>query len=362
VEYIYTVDPKTRKLSKARALSFAEAGIKERGDLERWIAENPDLLGEPLLVITTEFDRFDKSNLRLDLLALDSDGKLAVVELKLDATGTLVDLQAVRYAAHCSTMTMDDAVEALERHARKSSEEARQSVMEFLGKGELPSLDSRPRIILAAGSFHDPDLTSSVLWLNSVGLDISCVELTPYRTDDGSLVIVPKVIIPVPEARDYMVEVRRKEQVEAVDLKRFEPFARLTAEFTRELANLGVSLPPAGDHPTYRSFSVRPDETRYWYHWTLYRNPKRVSVGVGVDFAQSEDRDAVLSALAEQDKAIARGIDWDHGPGLGTGRPLEFWRAYSGPTPPNDIAPEAARVMKLLIDRTGPIIERALAR
>ena len=34
------------------------------------------------LIVTSEYDRFDKTKERLDLLVLDKDGKLIVIELK----------------------------------------------------------------------------------------------------------------------------------------------------------------------------------------------------------------------------------------------------------------------------------------
>lgn len=56
-----------------------------------------------------------------------------------------------------------------------------------------------------------------MLWLNDVyGLDIRCVRLTPYKVDDRLLLDVAQVI-PLPEAGELMVKLRRREsQVRAV--------------------------------------------------------------------------------------------------------------------------------------------------
>jgi hypothetical protein len=56
-----------------------------------------------------------------------------------------------------------------------------------------------------------------VLWLNDVyGLDIRCVRLTPYKVDERLLLDVQQVI-PLPEASELMVRLRRREsQVRAV--------------------------------------------------------------------------------------------------------------------------------------------------
>ena len=148
-ESIYLVCGDTKELGAVRAVSFADIGIKERRDLEQWIIKEPSLLGEELLVITSEYSGFDKSNRRLDVLALDKKGKLVVVELKLEAAGSLADLQAIRYAAFCSTMTMEDAVKELAAFDKCSEEDAEAKVQEFLLEEELSELD------LALGDYRN---------------------------------------------------------------------------------------------------------------------------------------------------------------------------------------------------------------
>ena len=75
-EPIYIIDPMTKQPKRVEPVSFQEIGIKERSDLEEWVINHPDILGEKLLVITSEFSGFDKSSKRLDILALDEDGVL----------------------------------------------------------------------------------------------------------------------------------------------------------------------------------------------------------------------------------------------------------------------------------------------
>ena len=217
---IFILDPSDKTPQAVTPLTFAGLGLKERADLEEWIKVNPDILGTKLLVIKDEYDRFEKSDKRLDLLALDDLGKLVIIELKRDAAGSLADLQAVRYAAFCSTLTLSEVVDLLAEYAEISVESAKQRVQEFvtnaptelLVNGEFAKLDNKPRIILAAGGFDDQELTSCVLWLRSFGVDISCVELAPYQIGDGKhLILVPRVIIPLPEAKVYLMGTEKKE-------------------------------------------------------------------------------------------------------------------------------------------------------
>lgn len=64
-------------------------------------------------------------------------------------------------------------------------------------------------MLVAAG--FDQQITTTVLWLGDVyGLDIRCVKLVPYRVDHRLLLDVQQVI-PLPEAEELMVRLRRRE-------------------------------------------------------------------------------------------------------------------------------------------------------
>jgi len=52
-----------------------------------------------------------------------------------------------------------------------------------------------------------------VLWLIDHGIDIQCVRIKPYRDGTRTLVDVQQ-IIPLPEARDYQIQLREKEKEE----------------------------------------------------------------------------------------------------------------------------------------------------
>lgn len=66
------------------------------------------------------------------------------------------------------------------------------------------------RIVLVSADFGR-EITTAVLWLNGFeGMDIRCVRLVPYELDSQVYVDIQQVI-PLPEAADYQVKVRRKE-------------------------------------------------------------------------------------------------------------------------------------------------------
>ncbi|MFN2629607.1 MAG: hypothetical protein ABR569_13370 [Gaiellaceae bacterium] len=69
------------------------------------------------------------------------------------------------------------------------------------------------RIRLVAGSFG-PAVTSVVLWLRDHDIDIGCVEVTAGQVSADTAVLSSRLVIPLPEAEDYLVGRRRKEQKE----------------------------------------------------------------------------------------------------------------------------------------------------
>ena len=168
---------------------FADLGVLEPKHLESWLEHTPALLGEELLIVTRQFSRFDKSQKRLDLLALDRAGRLVVIEAKRDSSGPEQELQALHYAAYCSTFTLNDVIDEFKGHHGRgkgmSEEEARETLDDFVTEGSLDGFneDSGTRIILIARSF-EPEVTATVLWLiETWGMDIACVELVPYELD-----------------------------------------------------------------------------------------------------------------------------------------------------------------------------------
>ncbi len=211
------------------ASDFGASGHKERGDLQRLLRTQIEVISEDLYVLTEEFSDWEESKRRIDLLAIDRNANLVVIELKRTADGGYMELQAIRYAAMVSAMTFDRAVRI---HAdflgrlNGESEDAESRILDFLGWSEPDeeAFGNDTRIILVAADFGK-ELTISVLWLIDRGLNIECVRLKPYRDSDRTLVDVQQ-IIPLPEAGEYQIQLRekeheeRKQRVERHDLRR----------------------------------------------------------------------------------------------------------------------------------------------
>jgi hypothetical protein len=209
------VNRDSKQVGEVEPATFPDLKLWERQDLEAWVTSAPELAGGDFTVVTSEYDRFDRTSERLNVLGVlgtePGHGRLVVVELKRDGTSTTVDLQAIKYAAYVAAAQFSDVVGMYARHHAVSEDEARAALLELLGgtEDEPPVIDDTPRIVLVAGDFR-PEVTTTVMWLiDNFEMDIRCVRLQPFAVGDRILVH-SEVIIPLPEAEQYRLGVQRK--------------------------------------------------------------------------------------------------------------------------------------------------------
>ena len=201
-------------------VSLAEAGFRERDDLQEWVLARPEILGPDVMVVAFEFDRWqdsrgDRQRDRLDVLGLDSDGRLVLAELKRDKAPDTVEMQAIKYAAMASRFTETDLVSY---HARFLSSRAGATVSEDAARdalqehaGELdPDQLRQPRIVLVAGSFV-PSTSATVVWLSEMGLDITLQRVQAYRTAADDVIVTVSQLFPVPDVEEFTISPQRAE-------------------------------------------------------------------------------------------------------------------------------------------------------
>ena len=221
---ILVVNNDLKSFEKINSDTFVNLNIWERKHVQEWIRQAPEILGEELLVVSIEFDRFSNSSDRLDVLAIDRLGNLVVIELKRDSYAGYADLQSIRYAAMVSSMTIQKLLPYYAHYQKKylnienpSEEQSRASIEEFVSDDNFHELSNSPRIILCSEDFSQ-EITTTVLWLNSNGLDISCIRIKPHQIGD-KIAIVPSKIIPLQESRQYLIDIKKKEENEKTGRK-----------------------------------------------------------------------------------------------------------------------------------------------
>lgn len=257
---MYRINKSTNRITRLKEVSFSELGFSERNHLQEWLANQPDALGEELLVIQKEFDGFDDTRERLDLLAIDKEGTLVIIENKLDDSGRNVVWQALKYASYCSTLSKTQISEIYQRYLDKQSsgKDARKLICEFLGKEDFAEVVLNPgndqRIIMVAAEFRK-EVTSTVLWLLKHRVFVKCFKATPFQ-DGNDLFLSVEQLIPLPEAEELMIGISEKEDeeqsLERGQAARFQLRTEFWHETLEALEKGGVTLyanvSPSRDH------------------------------------------------------------------------------------------------------------------
>lgn len=257
---MFQIDRNTNRLTRLDEKRFADLGFSERAHLQEWLANEPMALGEELLIIQKEFDGFDDTRERLDLLAIDKDGNLVVIENKLDDSGRDVVWQALKYVSYCSTLKTEQIVEMYQKYLNRYCDggDAAASICEFLGEPDLGEVvlnkGKQQRMMFVAAQFRK-EVTSPVLWLLDHDIRVQCFKVTPYVMGDNLFLNVEQ-IIPTPEAAEYMIGISQKEAAEKSTEREAKDRHRLRQEFwSKALEELRASktdlfnnISPGKDH------------------------------------------------------------------------------------------------------------------
>jgi hypothetical protein len=181
---MFVINKEKNRISKIKSCTFSELKFKEREHLQEWLENTPEAFGEELLFIQKEFDGFDDTRERLDLLAIDKQGDIVVIGNKLDDTGRDVTWQVLKYASYCSSLSKQQIKDIYQVYLDKKGlhENAETNISDFLDAEDFREiqLNKTQRIILVSGSYRK-EVTSTVLWLlQKYNLKIQCFKATPF--------------------------------------------------------------------------------------------------------------------------------------------------------------------------------------
>lgn len=327
---------------------FSELGFSERKHLQEWLANHPQALtqddGDELLIIQKEFDGFDDTRERLDLLAIDKQGNLVIIENKLDDSGRDVVWQALKYASYCANLKKQQVVEIFQRYldeqARqeaKESENAQSVLLEFLGAEDLQSVQintlKSQRLILVAAKYRK-EVTNTVLWLSQFGIDCRCFKVTLYQTGDELFLNVEQ-IIPTPEATDFMIGMIAKEDEEKSASNeqrrshglRLEFWEQTLDAFCQSSCRLYDNISPGRDHWLAAGSGLSG------MSFNLIFGKNEIRVEFSMQRSQAEANQLVFDRLLAQkeqiETAFAAELDWLPLPGRKACR-IQFAKPVDG--------------------------------
>ena len=255
---MFVVDKDKNRIKKIKSCTFSELQFREREHLQEWLENTPEAFGEELLFIQKEFDRFDDTRERLDLLAIDKQGDLVVIENKLDDSGRDVTWQVLKYASYCSSLSNQQIKEIYQSYLDKKgvNENAENKISDFLDVEDFREiqLNKTQRIVMVSGSYRK-EVTSTVLWLlQNYNLKIQCFKATPFSFGEQILLNIEQ-IIPVHEVKEFTIRMAEKAQEEQSAQEELATRHKMRIEFWKVLlpkfnskTSLFVNVNPSKDN------------------------------------------------------------------------------------------------------------------
>ena len=308
---MYTIDKSRNRINKVTQKTFSELGFKEREHLQEWIAYNPNVLGEDLLIIQKEFANFDDTNERLDLLALDKNGNLVIIENKLDDSGKNVTWQSMKYASYCSGLTKENIKNIFQEYLDKyfNGQDAKENLSNFFSSEDYDEIilnnGFSQRIILVASKFRK-EVTSTVLWLMNYNLKIQCFKTTPYQFND-QLFVNFEQIIPTKDAEDYMIGIAEKTQTEIQTQTKNQNRHQVRSNFWKQLldvmntkSSLYQTISPSKEHWISKGSGVRG------MGYNFVASGKYARVEIYIDRGDREENEHAFDYLYDKKNEIEK--------------------------------------------------------
>jgi hypothetical protein len=166
-------------------------GRTEPYDLEPWLASNPEIIANDILIIGRQVR--SKSG-PIDLLGIDSSGNAVVIEIKREQLPRECLAQAIDYASDVAEWTTERLGEVCIEYTKKSLEEAFSDAFPNI-ELENVNLNSTQRIVLV-GFFIEAALERMIEWLSgSYAVNANAIVLSYVKTRAGDELLMRTSVI-----------------------------------------------------------------------------------------------------------------------------------------------------------------------
>ena len=217
--------------------------------LEDWIVNDVTLIGDGLTLVGRQV-RIDDGI--LDLLAIDTQDRWVVIEIKSGVLASGALTQALYYASSIACLDPDDLKKKLEPGLDSLGDAARLS--ERLDRQLAAEEEGREIAVLLVGAGLHPGLERMNEFLGRFAVPISVVSFEVFELDSGRQLLVREVVDeptgPSPPRRHFTVEAVRQRAADAGVGEQFDRFVHVA-----EAAGLKVK-------PNKLSVSIVPPDNR----------------------------------------------------------------------------------------------------
>ena len=198
-------------------------------NLEEWIASDVTLVAEGLTLVGRQVSIDDG---RLDLLAIDSQDRWVVIEIKPGMLDSSALTQALYYAASISRLGAHELSEKLEPGLGEfgDARELSAKVEQQLADEE----EGREIAVLLVGAGVHPGLERMIEFLGCFGVPIGIVSFEVFELDGGPQLLIREVVDeptkPPPPRRRLSVDAIRHWAVDVGVGRQFDRFVNMSRE------------------------------------------------------------------------------------------------------------------------------------
>ena len=174
---------------------FAESHKEDQ--LENWIEQNPEILGEDLLVIARQLIIPEVG--RSDLLCMDSNGKLVIVELKRNLLPRQAVAQGLDYASWLNAASEDEILGYANQYLQEQSGDSESNLADAFEEKfdtKLPEWVCQSHRILLVAAGLDSSAERIINYLAQKQIGINAVFFNYCELSDNKQILVRSVLVP----------------------------------------------------------------------------------------------------------------------------------------------------------------------
>lgn len=229
--------------------TMAKEGRKEFEDLEEWIRETPEILGQNLLLIG---EQVHTNSGPLDFLAIDETGNIVIIELKRDQIPRGALTQAIDYASDIASWDIDILDEKCRNFTNSNLKDyiKKNFPNEDINWNEI-SINQLQRILIV-GIYITEKLERMITWLSEKHeVLVNAITISYGKTESGDEILAATTIIAEEKEKESSKKLSRK--IWKSTLKdHYErlnpPYGKYLKELVEELGIEPKSLSGSGFH------------------------------------------------------------------------------------------------------------------
>ena len=180
-------------LENGKPKRLKEGSIQLEQNLENWIVSDPNFLREGLTIIGRQFV---VSGGKIDLLALDPNGRIIIIEIKRGMLRRKTIAQIIDYAASIDLMSEDELKNKVNDYLQ-SQNLSIEEVFNNINIDDVFNKETRDILLFVVGSTKEPGLERMIEYLSDkYNMPISTITFDIFSQENGNKIIAREISEP----------------------------------------------------------------------------------------------------------------------------------------------------------------------